>query len=97
LCELLPEDALRYPYNGLVLGDTVRRARYAKGWSIEQLSKRSGVPGRLIREMEGGSGIYVPSETNTVLLAKALRVPAGLLLEERERLFEQWNRPDVVG
>jgi transcriptional regulator with XRE-family HTH domain len=97
LCELLPEDALRYPYNGLVLGDTVRRARYAKGWSIEQLSKRSGVPGRLIREMEGGSGIYVPSETNTVLLAEALRVPAGLLLEERERLFEQWNRPDVVG
>jgi len=75
----------------------MRRARYAKGWSIEQLSKRSGVPGRLIREMEGGSGSYVPSETNTVLLAEALRVPAGLLLEERERLFEQWNRRDVVG
>lgn len=75
----------------------MRRARYAKGWSIEQLSKRSGVPGRLIREMEGGSGIYVPSETNTVLLAEALREPAGLLLEERERLFEQWNRRDVVG
>ena len=75
----------------------MRRARYAKGWSIEQLSKRSGVPGRLIREVEGGSGTYVPSETNTVLLAGALRVPAGLLLEERERLFEQWNRRDVVG
>ena len=75
----------------------MRRTRYAKGWSIEQLSKRSGVPGRLIREMEGGSGIYVPSEANTMLLAEALRVPAGLLLEERERLFEQWNREDVVG
>jgi transcriptional regulator with XRE-family HTH domain len=75
----------------------VRRARCTKGWSIEQLSKRSGVPGRLIRQMEGGSPTYVPSEVNTVLLAEALRVPAGLLLEERERLFEQWPHRDVVG
>jgi transcriptional regulator with XRE-family HTH domain len=75
----------------------VRRARCTKGWSIEQLSKRSGVPGRLIRQMEGGSPTYVPSEANTVLLAEALRVPVGLLLEERERLFEQWDRRDVVG
>jgi transcriptional regulator with XRE-family HTH domain len=57
-----------------MLGDTVRRARYAKDWSIEQLSKRSGVPGRLIREMEGGRNDYVPSEANMVLLAEALRV-----------------------
>jgi transcriptional regulator with XRE-family HTH domain len=78
------------------LGDTVRRARWAKGWSIEQLSKRSGVPGRLIRETEGGSPTYVPSEANTVLLADALRVPAGPLIEERERLFEGWHRPDAV-
>ena len=63
--------------------------RCAKGWSIEQLSKRSDVPGRLIREMEGGSHTYVPSEANTVLLADARRVPAGPLLEERERLFDQ--------
>jgi len=80
-----------------VLGDTVRRARCAKGWSVPQISKRSGVPGRLIREMEGGSPTYVPSEANTVLLAEALRVLAGPLLEERERLFEQWHRRDVVG
>jgi hypothetical protein len=33
------------------LGDTVRRASCAKGWSIEHLSKRSGVPGRLIGEL----------------------------------------------
>jgi hypothetical protein len=51
----------------------------------------------LIRQMEGGSDTYVPSEANTVLLAEALRVPAGFLLEERERLFEGWYRPDVVG
>jgi transcriptional regulator with XRE-family HTH domain len=78
------------------LGERVLQARRAKGWSIEQLSKRSGVPGRLIREMEGGSPTYVPSEANTVLLAEALRVPAGPLLEEREQLFEQWPRRDVV-
>ena len=75
----------------------MRRARCVKGWSIEQLSKRSGVPVRLIREVEGGSSSYVPSEANTVLLAEALRLPAGLLLEERERLFEQWQSRDVVG
>jgi transcriptional regulator with XRE-family HTH domain len=75
----------------------VRRARCAKGWSIEQLSKRSGVPGRLIRVMEEGSDTYLPSEANTVLLAEALRVPAGALLEERERLFERWHRRDAVG
>jgi transcriptional regulator with XRE-family HTH domain len=80
-----------------VLKDTVRRARCAKGWSIEQLSKRSGVPGRLIREMERENGTYVPSEANTVLLAEALRVPAGPLLEEREQLFEQWHRRNAVG
>ena len=79
------------------MGDTVHQARCAKGWSIEQLSKRSGVPGRLIREIEGANDTYVPSEANTVLLAEALRVPAGLWLEERERLFEQWHHREVVG
>jgi transcriptional regulator with XRE-family HTH domain len=79
------------------LGDTLRQARCAKGWSIPQLSKRSGVPGRLIREIEGGSGTYVPSEGNAVLLAEALRVAVGPLLTERERLFEQWRHRDIVG
>jgi transcriptional regulator with XRE-family HTH domain len=74
-----------------VLGDTLRRARYAKGWSIPQLSKRSGVPGRLIREMEGGSVTYVPSEANTVLLAEALRVAVGPLLEQRDQAIERWQ------
>jgi transcriptional regulator with XRE-family HTH domain len=81
----------------MLLGETLREARHQKGWSIEQLSMSSGVPGQLIREIERQSPSYVPSEANTVLLAEALRVPAGLLLEERERLFERWHRPDVVG
>jgi transcriptional regulator with XRE-family HTH domain len=80
-----------------VFGERVLQARRAKGWSIPQLSKWSGVPGRLIREMEGGSPTYVPSERNTVLLAEALRVPVGPLLEEREQLFEHLARRDVVG
>ena len=75
----------------------MHQARHAKGWSISQLSKRSGVPGRLIRELEGGSVTYVPSEANTVLLAEALRVPAGPLLGERERLTEQGHRRDDTG
>ena len=73
--------------------DTVRQARYTKGWSIEQLSKRSGVPGRLIREIESQSPSYVPSEANTVLLAEALRIPVGLLLGQRDRVVERWRPP----
>jgi hypothetical protein len=74
-CALRPEDPLRYPYNGPVLGDTLRQARCAKGWSIPQVSKRSGVPERLIREMEGGSGTYVPSEANTKMPTAPALVP----------------------
>ena len=69
----------------------MRRARCAKGWSIEQLSKRSGVSGRLIREMEGRSVTYVPSEANTVLLAEALRLAVGPLLKERDQAIERWQ------
>lgn len=74
-----------------VLGETLRQARREKGWSVAQLSKRSGVPERLIHEIEGESHTYVPSEANTALLAETLRLPVGLLLEERERLLERWK------
>jgi len=67
-----------------MLGETVQLVRREKGWSIPQLSKRSGVPRQLIREIEEGSLTYVPSEANTVLLAEALRVPVGSLLGERD-------------
>jgi len=69
----------------------VREERRKKGWSIPQLSKRSSVPGRVIYEIESGSSSYVPSEANTALLAEALRIPVGLLLSQRERLFERWR------
>lgn len=77
-------------YNGRMLGETVQRARCGKGWSIPQLSKRSGVPGRLIQEIEGGSPSYVPGEANTMLLAEALRVHVGSLLE-------RWHNRDAAG
>ena len=72
-----------------VLGETLGEARRRRGWSIEQLSKRSSVPERLIREIESQSPSYVPSEANTILLAEALRIPVGLLLGQRERSFER--------
>jgi ribosome-binding protein aMBF1 (putative translation factor) len=37
---------------GAVLRETVRKARCEKSWSVEQLSKRSGVPARLVRELD---------------------------------------------
>ena len=76
----------------------MQQTRRAKGRSIERPSKRSGVPGRLIREPEDGGDTYVPSETNTALLAGASRVPAGPLLGEREPLFGRWcHKEDGVG
>jgi transcriptional regulator with XRE-family HTH domain len=77
----------------MLLGETLREERCKKGWSVEQLSKSSGVPGQLIREIESQSPTYVPSEANTILLGEALRIPVGLLLGHRERLFERWRPP----
>ena len=74
-----------------MLGDTLQQARCTKGWSIEQLSTRSGVPGRLIRQIESGGSSYVPSEANTVHLGEALRIPVGILLGQREQLLERWR------
>jgi transcriptional regulator with XRE-family HTH domain len=73
------------------LARTLRETRLRKGSSVEQLSKRSGVRGRVIQQIEDGSPSYVPSEGNTVLLAEALRVPVGPLLAERDQLVE-WLR-----
>jgi transcriptional regulator with XRE-family HTH domain len=76
------------------LGETLREVRRKKGWSIEQLSKCSGVPARLIREIESQSpSSYVPSEANTVLLGEALRIPVGILLGQRDRVVERWRPP----
>ena len=70
------------------MADTLRQARRKKGWDVLHLSKRSGVPRGVIEQIEDGSPSYVPSEGNTALLAEALRMPAGSLPTERDRLIE---------
>ena len=72
-----------------MLAQTLRDTRLKKGLSVEQLSKRSGVPEWVIRNIEGESASYVPSEGNTALLAEALRMPVGALLTERDRWVER--------
>jgi transcriptional regulator with XRE-family HTH domain len=68
----------------------IRHLRNEKGWSVPRLSKRSGVPKRLIEEIESGRP-YAPSEANTVLLGEALRVSVGLLPAQRERLVDRYR------
>ena len=72
-----------------MLADTVREARRKRGWSVVHLSQRSGVSRWIIRQIEEESPSYVPSEGNTALLAEALKMPAGSLLAERDRLVER--------
>ena len=75
-----------------MLARTLKDKRLNKGLSVEQLSKRSGVSWSIIHQIESGSPSYVPSEGNTVLLAKVLRAPAGPLLAGRSLLVER-QRP----
>jgi hypothetical protein len=75
------------------LAQTLRETRSKKGFSVGQLSKRSGVPEWVIRNIEGEIPSYVPSEGNTALLGEALGVPVGTLLGERERLLEHLYPP----
>ena len=72
-----------------VLARTLRETRRKKGLSVEQLSKRSGVRGWAIQQIEAASPSYVPSEGSTALLAEALRMPIGTLLTERDHLVER--------
>ena len=71
-----------------MLAEVLREARRKRGCSLLHLSKRSGVPRGVIEQIESASPSYVPSEGNTALLAEALRMPAGALLTERDRLVE---------
>jgi transcriptional regulator with XRE-family HTH domain len=70
------------------LAHALRETRSKKGLVVGQLSKRSGVPEWVIRNIEGETPSYVPSEGNAALLAEALGIPVGSLLAERDRLVE---------
>jgi hypothetical protein len=76
-----------------VLGETVREVGRKKGFSVEHLFKRSGVPWWVIHRIECESPSYVPSGGNTALLAEALRMPLGSLLGERDRVLERAFAP----
>jgi transcriptional regulator with XRE-family HTH domain len=77
-----------------MLAQTLKEARLKRGFSVGQLSKRSGVPGWVISNIEGESpSSYVPSEGNVALLGETLRVPVGPLLVEKERLLERAYPP----
>ena len=80
-----------------MLAQTLRQERGKKGWSVRYLSKRSGVSRGVIEQIESGSPSYIPSEGNTALLAEALRMPAGALLTERDRLVERLGHRDGEG
>jgi transcriptional regulator with XRE-family HTH domain len=75
------------------LADTVSRSRLRLGLGVGDLAAKSGVPEHAILEIESGDS-YVPSEANTVKLAVTLRVPASLLLGQRERRAARfaWHR-----
>jgi hypothetical protein len=79
-----------------MLGETLREARHQKRWSIEQLSKSSGVPGRLIREMEGGERHIRAERGQHGGAGRGPEGGRGTLLEERERLFEQCGSEEAA-
>jgi hypothetical protein len=75
------------------LADTVSRSRLRLGLGVGDLAAKSGVPEHAILGIESGHS-YVPSEANTVKLAVTLRVPASLLLVQRERRARViWQEP----
>jgi ribosome-binding protein aMBF1 (putative translation factor) len=65
------------------LAGTVSRSRLRLGLGVGDLAAKSGVPEHVVLGIESGDS-YVPSEANTVKLAVTLRVPASVLLTQRE-------------
>ncbi len=57
------------------LGDAIREAREARGWSQQELAAASGVSRPTIARMEAGQGV---STTTLVKLATALRLDIRL-------------------
>ena len=62
------------------LGNRVRAARAAKGWTLKRLAEESGVSLRFVAEVEGGTGNI--SVRKLADLARALDVPIGALLDD---------------
>jgi transcriptional regulator with XRE-family HTH domain len=65
------------------VGREIRRLRRAGGWTLEELSDRSGISTGLISQVERGLGN--PSFSTMVQLAHALGVPVARLFVDFER------------
>jgi transcriptional regulator with XRE-family HTH domain len=60
------------------LGDLIAVSRIRKGWTLRELSRRSGISNGLLSQMETGH-IKQPSWRNVVRVAKALGVKLDVL------------------
>jgi transcriptional regulator with XRE-family HTH domain len=67
----------------LVLAANVRRSRYAKGWSQEELADRVGLSARYVGAIERGQ--VSPSVTVLGRLADALKMEPGELLRRHDK------------
>jgi transcriptional regulator with XRE-family HTH domain len=74
-----------------MLKDTVRRLRKAKGLTQKQVAERIGVSAAAVTQWETGGGIDMP---NLKKLAKALEIPAKVLIDEEEADRSINSRPD---
>jgi ribosome-binding protein aMBF1 (putative translation factor) len=55
-----------------LVGENIRKARWAKGWSVTELSRQTGIHRNGIMRIESGDNM--PSLTCVMLLADALDV-----------------------
>ena len=65
------------------LAHGVQRARHARGWTLDELSARSGVSRRLLVQVEQGQGN--PTITTLLAISDALGIGLPRLLEVPER------------
>jgi transcriptional regulator with XRE-family HTH domain len=63
-------------------GDTLRHARWAKGWTIQQLAEKAGVSLNLIVKLESGKRNVLGQKVYAV--ADALDIDAGSLFDTEE-------------
>lgn len=80
------------PHEALLrtLGSNVREARVARGWTLRELSDRSGVSLRFLVQLESGAGNI--SVRRLACVADALNTtPSGLLMENADG-----QRPPVI-
>jgi transcriptional regulator with XRE-family HTH domain len=60
------------------VGQRVREARLAHGWTHEELARRMGVNWRTVQRWQNGQ---LPKMQTLLRLAEVLNVPAGYLIE----------------